>query len=90
MQAPINVALHTDKGDILQTRANNLSRGGLCVEIELTWELQENKLVIVEFMEEWLFAKIPALVVQAGGTSASLMFIEHSPELHDFLSSRRR
>ena len=90
VQAPIDVNLHTDNGDIVQTRAKNLSRGGMHVEIEIAWGLKENKLVLVEFMEDQLPTKIPALVVQATGTTASLMFIEHSPELHDFLSSQRR
>ena len=33
VQAPIDVNLHTDNGDIVQTRAKNLSRGGMHVEI---------------------------------------------------------
>ena len=90
VQAPIDVTLHTDKGDSVQTRANNLSRGGVCVDVENAWGLRENKLVLVEFMEEQLPTRIPALVVQTSGTTASLMFIEHSPELHAFLSSRHR
>ena len=85
IQAPLNVTLHTDNGDTLQTRANNLSRGGLCVEIETAWGIQEKKMVVVEFMEELLTTKIPALVIQTTGMTACLMFIEHSPELHGFL-----
>ena len=90
VQAPIDVTLHTDRGDSVQTRANNLSRGGVCVEIENAWGLKENKLVLVEFMEERLPTKIPALVIQATRTTASLMFIEYSSELHAFLSNQHR
>ena len=90
VEAPIEVTLHTDRGNSVQTHANNLSRGGICVEIEYAWELKENKLVVVEFMEEQLPTRIPALVVETSGTTACLMFIEHSPELHAFLSSRHR
>jgi len=86
IQAPIHVTLHTDNGDALQTRANNLSRGGVCVEMEAAWGIQEKKMVLVEFMEEQLPTKIPALVIQTTGMTACLMFIEHSPELHTFLS----
>jgi hypothetical protein len=75
-----------DNGDALQTRANNLSRGGVCVEVDAAWDIREKKLVLVEFMEETLPAKIPALVIEATGIKACLMFIEHSPELHSFLS----
>ena len=90
IQTPINVTIHTDKGDTYKTRASNLSRGGVCVEMEAVWEIKENKLVLMEFMEEDLSVKIPALVVQTADTTASLMFIEHSPELHSFLSQRNR
>ena len=86
IQAPLNVTLHTDNGDTLQTRANNLSRGGVCVEVDTAWGIREKKLVLVEFMEEMLPTKIPALVIETTGITACLMFIEHSPELHSFLS----
>jgi len=86
IQAPLNVTIHMDNGDALQTRANNLSRGGVCVEMEAAWGIREKKLVLVEFMEEMLPTKIPALVIETTGITACLMFIEHSPELHDFLS----
>lgn len=90
IQAPINVTIHTDNGDTLKTRANNLSRGGVCVETETAWGIKEKKLVLVEFREELLSAMIPALVLQTTEMTASLMFIEHSPELHSFLSHRHR
>jgi len=86
VQAPLSVTIHMDNGDALQTRANNLSRGGVCVEVDAAWDIREKKLVLVEFMEETLPAKIPALVIEATGIKACLMFIEHSPELHSFLS----
>jgi len=86
VQAPLNVTIHMDTGDTLQTRANNLSRGGVCVEVEAAWDIREKKLVLVEFMEEALPTKIPALVIETTGVKACLMFIEHSPELHSFLS----
>ena len=86
VQAPLNVTIHMDNGDTLQTRANNLSRGGVCVEVDTAWGIREKKLVLVEFMEETLPTKIPALVIETTGITACLMFIEHSPELHSFLS----
>ena len=86
VQAPLNVTIHMDNGDTLQTRANNLSRGGVCVEVDTAWGIREKKLVLVEFMEEMLPTKIPALVIETTGITACLMFIEHSPELHSFLS----
>jgi hypothetical protein len=52
--------------------------------------LKEKKLVLVEFTEDRLSAKIPALIIETTGITASLMFIEHSPELHAFLSNRNR
>jgi c-di-GMP-binding flagellar brake protein YcgR len=90
IQTPVNVTIHTNRGDTYKTRANNLSRGGVRVEMESVWEIKENKLVLMEFTEEDLSAKIPALVLQIAGKTASLMFIEHSPELHSFLSHRNR
>jgi c-di-GMP-binding flagellar brake protein YcgR len=90
IEAPMEVTIHTDFGDTLQTRANNLSRGGMSIELATAGSLKEKKLVLVEFMEERLTTKIPALVIQTSGITASLMFIEHSPELHAFLSDRRR
>jgi PilZ domain len=90
IQTPISVMIHTDKGDTLKTRANNLSRGGLCVDMETSWDIKEKKLVVIEFMEEGFSTKIPALVLHTTGMTASLMFIEHSPELHSFLSHRNR
>ena len=86
IQAPLNVTIHMDNGDTLQTRANNLSRGGMCVEVDAACDIREKKLVLVEFMEEALPTKIPALVIETTGMSACLMFIEHSTELHTFLS----
>lgn len=90
IQAPIDVIIHTDNGESLPTRANNLSRGGVCIEIDNAQSLREKKLVLVEFMEERLVTKIPALIIETTGITASLMFIEHSPELHAFLSDRNR
>ena len=90
IQAPINVTIHTDKGSTFTTRANNLSRGGVSVEMETAWDIKEKNLVLVEFSEEQLSTKIPALVIQATGISASLMFIEYSHQLHSFLSYRNR
>lgn len=90
IHTPINVTIHTDKGDAFQAHANNLSRGGVNIELEDIWVVEVNKLVIMEFMEESLRIKIPALVLQTSGNSASLMFIEHSPELHSFLSDLNR
>jgi len=86
IQAPLNVTIHMDNGDTLQTRANNLSRGGMCVEVDAACDIREKKLVLVEFMEEALPTKIPALVIETTGISACLMFIENSTELHSFLS----
>jgi c-di-GMP-binding flagellar brake protein YcgR len=88
IQAPINVIIQTGKRSTFKTRANNLSRGGMNVEMDTAWGIKEMRLVFIEFMEEWLSAKIPALVVQTTAISASLMFIEHSPEVHSFLSYR--
>ncbi|MEJ2553206.1 MAG: PilZ domain-containing protein [Gammaproteobacteria bacterium] len=85
IHAQFDVTIHTDNGDVLKARANNLSRGGVCVETEGLREIQENRLVLLEFAEDGLRAKIPALVLQTTGRSASLMFIEHSAELHSFL-----
>ena len=90
IQAPIDVIIHTDNGESLPTRANNLSRGGVCIEMDKARSLREKKLVLVEFMEEQLTTKIPALIIETTGITASLMFIEHSPELHAFLSDRNR
>ena len=90
IQAPIDVIIHTDNGESLTTRANNLSRGGVCIEMDNARGLREKKLVLVEFMEERLVTKIPALIIEITGITASLMFIEHSPELHAFLSDRNR
>ena len=86
--APINVTIQTDKRGVFKTRANNLSRGGVNVKMDTAWGIREKRLVFIEFMEERLSAKIPALVVQTTAISASLMFIEHSPEVHSFLSCR--
>jgi hypothetical protein len=88
IQAPINVTIQTDRRRIFKTRANNLSRGGVNVKMDIAWGIREKKLVFIEFTEEQLSAKIPALVVQTTAKSASLMFIEHSPEVHSFLSYR--
>ena len=90
IQAPLNVTIHTDKGGTFPTHANNLSRGGVCVEMETAWDIKEKNLVLVEFREEQLATKIPALVIQTTGLSASLMFIEYSQVLHSFLSYRNR
>ena len=90
IHTPINVTIHTDKGDAFKARANNLSRGGVNIDLEEIWVVEVNKLVIMEFMEERLHIKIPALVLQTSENSASLMFIEHSPELHSFLSDLNR
>ena len=88
IQAPINVAIQTDKRRTFRTRANNLSRGGVNVAMDTAWGIKEKRLVFIEFMEEWLSARIPALVVQTTAVSASLMFIEQSPEVHSFLAYR--
>lgn len=90
IQAQFDVTIHTDNGDVLKARANNLSRGGVCVETEGLWEIKERRLVLMEFTEDGLHTKIPALVLQSAGRSASLMFIEHSAELHSFLSQWNR
>ena len=90
IQAPINVAIHTDKGSTFKTHANNLSRGGMSVELETAWGIKERKLVLVEFMEERLSTKIPAMVMHTTGISASLMFVEFSRELHSYLSNRNK
>ena len=90
IQAPLTITIHTDNGDSFQTRANNLSRGGVSVELEAGWGIAEKRLVMVEFMEEWLSTKIPALVIKTTEISASLMFLEHSPELHSFLTILNR
>lgn len=89
IQAPINVTIHTDKGEKYKTRANNLSRGGACVEMETNWDIKEKKLVLIELTEDGISTKIPALVLQTSEMSASLMFIENSPELHSFLIRRK-
>lgn len=90
IQAPINVIIHTDNGESLPTRANNLSRGGVCIDMNDARGLKEKKLVLVEFTGERLSAKIPALIIETTDITASLMFIEHSPELHAFLSDLNR
>jgi len=88
IQAPIKVTIQTGKRSIFKTRANNLSRGGVNVKMDIAWDIRKKRLVFVEFMEKRLSAKIPALVVQTTAISASLMFIEHSPEVQSFLSYR--
>jgi c-di-GMP-binding flagellar brake protein YcgR len=88
IRAPINVTIQTGKRSTFKTRANNLSRGGVSVAMDTAWDIREKRLVFIEFKEKRLSAKIPALVVQTTAKSASLMFIEHSPEVHSFLSYR--
>ena len=90
IRAQFDVTIHTDNGDVHKARANNLSRGGVSVELDGLWEIQEKKLVLMEFTEDGLCTKIPAMVLQISGRSASLMFIEHSPELHTFLRQWNR
>lgn len=88
IQAPINVTIQIGKRSTFKMRANNFSRGGVNVEMDTAWDIKEKRPVFIEFMEERLSAKIPALVVQTTAISASLMFIEHSPEVYSFLNYR--
>jgi hypothetical protein len=60
----------------------------MSVEMDTAWDIKEKRLVFIEFTEERLSVKIPALVLQTTGISASLMFLEHSPEVYSFLSYR--
>ena len=86
VQAPINVTIHIDKCDTIKTRVNNISRGGMNVEMDAACGIRKKTLVSIEFLHEWFSAKIPALVLETMPTSVSLMFIEPSTELHSFLS----
>lgn len=86
IQVPINVVIHINKRGTFKTRANNLSRGGVNVEMDTAWGIREKTLVSIEFMDEWLSAKIPALVLKTTLTSVSLMFIEPSNDLLSFLN----
>ena len=85
-EMPIELAIHTGTRGTYATRANNLSRGGVNVETNRRWEIRKKGLVLIEFLDAGLSAKIPALVVQTSKISASLMFTEYSPALQSFLN----
>ena len=82
---PIYVAIHTKQRDTYKTRIRNLSTGGVQVHIDTNWGIREKNVVLIEFMEELLSVKIPALVLWTSAISASLMFIERASELHSYL-----
>ena len=83
--APIHVAIHTVQRDTYKTRICNLCTGGAKVYIDTTWDIRKKNVVLIEFMEDLLSVKIPALVIWTSAKSASLMFIERVSELHSFL-----
>ncbi|MEJ2566714.1 MAG: PilZ domain-containing protein [Gammaproteobacteria bacterium] len=83
--APICVAIHTTQRDTYKTRVRNLSTGGAQVHIDSTWDIRKINVVLIEFMEELISVKIPALVIWTSAMSASLMFIERVSELHAYL-----
>ena len=83
--APIYVAIHTAHHDTYKTRVCNICTGGAQVHIDTNWDIKEKKLVLIEFMEELLTMKIPALVLWTSAISASLMFTERVYELHSYL-----
>ena len=39
IQAPIKVTIQTGKRSIFKTRANNLSRGGVNVKMDIAWDI---------------------------------------------------
>lgn len=82
---PINVAIHTAQCDTYKTRICNLSTGGAQVHIDANWDIREKNVVLIEFLEDLLSVKIPALVVWTSAISASLTFIERASELHSYL-----
>jgi len=86
-EVPVHIAIHTERRDTFKTRANNLSTGGMNVEMDASWVIREKTLVTIEFIDEYFSAKIPALVLETTATSVSLMFTKATAELHSFLRS---
>ena len=85
VEVPIYVAIHTERHDTYKTRISNLSTGGAQVQVDSDWDIRDKNVVLIEFMEELLSVKIPALVVWTSAITASLMFIERVSELHSYL-----
>lgn len=88
--APIHVAIHTAGRDTYKTRISNLSTGGAQVRIDTNWDIRNKNVVLIEFMEDLLSVKIPALVIWTSAISASLMFMERVSELHSYLRYQKQ
>ena len=85
VEIPIYVAIHTEHLDTYKARISNISTGGAQVQIDSNWDIRKKNVVLIEFMEELLSVKIPALVMWISAISASLMFIEHVSDLRSYL-----
>lgn len=87
VEVPVYVGIDTERHGIFKARANNISTGGMSVEMDASWGIRKNTLVTIEFIDELFSAKIPAFVLETTATSVSLMFVKPSAELHSFLSN---
>ena len=90
VEVPIDVMIHTAGHDTYKTRISNLSTGGVQVFIDTNWDIKNKNMVLIEFMEEFLPVKIPALVIWTSAISASLMFIERVSEFNSYLRHQKQ
>jgi len=85
IHAPMNVIVHTDGGISFRGQMHNISRGGVCLEMEQAGDV-DKKVVQVEFNQKGFSTSIPSLVLRRTKKTAALMFITHPPELQPFLN----
>jgi len=84
---PLSVVVHTEDGASVMSTTQNISRGGMVIEAEEIGELDDKKVVWVEFMDDDVIAKVPSYVLRCTENTAALMFITHPEALHAYLNA---